>query len=94
MTFKYYNTTREVLTLFLTAIIEPIIYHPLIVFFSMRGYLSFISSRELAWGTMTRQGFDGDDSENDGNKTKEKKSSIFERLKKKKVSGDFKPFKT
>ena len=101
MTFKYYNTTREVLTLFLTAIIEPIIYHPLIVFFSMRGYLSFISSRELAWGTMTRQGFDcdesendGSDSENDGNKTKEKKASIFERLKKKKVSGDFKPFKT
>jgi cellulose synthase/poly-beta-1,6-N-acetylglucosamine synthase-like glycosyltransferase len=101
MTFKYYNTTREVLTLFLTAIIEPIIYHPLIVFFSMKGYLSFISSRELAWGTMTRQGFDGDESENDGsdsenygNKTKEKKSSIFERLKKKKVSGDFKPFKT
>jgi len=58
MTFKYYNTTREVLTLFLTAIIEPILYHPLIMFFSLKGYFSFVTSRELAWGTMTRQGYE------------------------------------
>merc|ERR1711916_427128 len=58
MTFKYYNTTREVLSLFFTAFIEPILYHPLIMFFSLKGYFSFITSRELAWGTMTRQGFD------------------------------------
>jgi hypothetical protein len=61
MTFKYYNTTREVLTLFLTAFIEPILYHPMIAFFSLKGYFSYITSRELAWGTMTRQGFDSDE---------------------------------
>ncbi|MFT4800923.1 MAG: cellulose synthase/poly-beta-1,6-N-acetylglucosamine synthase-like glycosyltransferase [Flavobacteriaceae bacterium] len=98
MTFKYYNTTREVLTLFLTAFIEPILYHPVVVFYSLKGYFSYITSRELAWGTMTRQGFDNEDERkkkeedkpNDGNKsddtTKEKKTTIFEKLKKKKIS--------
>ena len=108
MTFKYYDTTREVLSLFLTAFIEPIIYHPLIVFFSLKGYFSFITSQELAWGTMTRQGFDKDDEnkKSDGNnnnnnkvektpKDTEKKSSVLERLKKKKNSGtDFETIKT
>ena len=110
MTFKYYNTTREVLSLFLTAFIEPIIYHPMIMFFSLKGYFSYITSRELAWGTMTRQGFDNEDdknkksdSKNDtnsdgGNKPDNpggKKPSIFEKLKKNKNSGtDFEPIKT
>ena len=31
------------------------------MFFSLKGYFSFITSRELAWGTMTRQGFDSDE---------------------------------
>jgi len=61
MTFKYYNTTREVVTLFLTAFIEPILYHPMILFFSLKGYFSYIMYRELAWGTITRQGFDSDE---------------------------------
>jgi hypothetical protein len=108
MTFKYYNTTREVLSLFLTAFIEPFIYHPMIMFFSLKGYFSYITSRELAWGTMTRQGFDNEDDKkkkSDGNKDNNdggntpndggKKSSIFERLKKNKNSGtDFEPIKT
>jgi cellulose synthase/poly-beta-1,6-N-acetylglucosamine synthase-like glycosyltransferase len=64
MTFKYYDKTREVFSLFITALIEPIIYHPMIVFFSLKGYFSYLSSRELAWGTMTRQGFDSDDKGN------------------------------
>ena len=110
MTFKYYNTTREVLTLFLTAFIEPFIYHPMIMFFSLKGYFSFVTSRELAWGTMTRKGFDNEDdkkkksdssnNQNDGgndssNNLGGKKPSIFERLKKDKNSGsDFEPIKT
>ena len=99
MTFKYYNTTREVATLFITALIEPFLYHPMIMFFSLKGYFSYITSRELAWGTMTRQGFDKDDDKKDdgSNKsddgTQEKKSSIFDKLKKKKKSDDFEPLK-
>ncbi|WP_223439380.1 glycosyltransferase family 2 protein [Polaribacter litorisediminis] len=110
MTFKYYNTTREVLSLFITAFIEPIFYHPLIVFFSLKGYFSFITSQELAWGTMTRQGFENDDkkkksdggneNKNDGNNNPgdnsgDKKSGFFEKLKNKKSSNnDFEPLKT
>jgi hypothetical protein len=108
MTFKYYNTSREVISLFLTAFIEPFIYHPIIMFFSLKGYFSFITSRELAWGTMPRQGFDNEDDnkkkksdsnkndDNDNpNNSGEKKPSIFERLKRNKSSdSDFEPIKT
>jgi hypothetical protein len=107
MTFKYYNTTREVLTLFLTAFIEPILYHPMIVFFSLRGYFSYITSQELAWGTMTRRGFDSEDDQNEkydnkkdgdgnsGSNSGGKKPSVFERLRNRKSpNNDLEPLKT
>lgn len=90
MTFKYYNTGREVLSLFLTAFIEPLIYHPLIMFFSLKGYFSYITSRELAWGTMTRKGFDSEDDKKKANKTDiepnrntdgSKKPGVFSKIK-------------
>jgi cellulose synthase/poly-beta-1,6-N-acetylglucosamine synthase-like glycosyltransferase len=90
MTFKYYETSKEVWTLFFTALIEPFTYHPMILFFSLKGYYSYITSRELTWGTMTRQGFDSDDkdkeddytkndSQNSDNNTSVKKSSTFDK---------------
>ncbi len=108
MTFKYYNTSREVLTLFLTAFIEPILYHPMIMFFSLKGYYSFITSRELAWGTMTRQGFEtekkdenapkedsnSNNSENSNGNNTQKKPSLLERMKEKKLAGEVEQIKT
>ncbi|WP_226742916.1 glycosyltransferase family 2 protein [Polaribacter gangjinensis] len=106
MTFKYYNTTREVLTLFVTAFIEPIIYHPMIMFFSLKGYYSFITSRELAWGTMTRQGFETEKKEGDadnnnpndfnssGGENNQKNSNLLERMREKKLSGEVEQIKT
>jgi cellulose synthase/poly-beta-1,6-N-acetylglucosamine synthase-like glycosyltransferase len=104
MTFKYYNTSREVFTLFLTAFIEPILYHPMIMFFSLKGYFSYITSSELAWGTMTRKGFDNKDEDdkkpdensknNDSdqnNNENGKRKSIFDRLKKNKSEGNLEP---
>jgi len=90
MTFKYYETSKEVWTLFVTALIEPFTYHPMILFFSLKGYYSYITSRELTWGTMTRQGFDSDDkdkeddytkndNQNSDNNTSVKKSSTFDK---------------
>ncbi|MCC5918109.1 MAG: glycosyltransferase family 2 protein [Cryomorphaceae bacterium] len=55
---KHYQTFRETLSLWLTSFLEPFIYHPLIVFFALRGYFNFFTSREREWGAMTRQGFD------------------------------------
>lgn len=57
-TEKQYRSFREVFKLFIIAFIEPFVYHPLIMFFSIKGYLDFLISKEFQWGTMTRQGFD------------------------------------
>lgn len=60
----YYDYTQtkmkkfaSYLRLVVAALLEPFIYHPLIVYFSLRGYLRFIMKKSVAWGEMTRQGF-------------------------------------
>ncbi|WP_341837229.1 glycosyltransferase [Chitinophaga pollutisoli] len=57
LTFRYYNSWREVVGLALMAFLEPIIYHPLIVFFALRGYWFFLTGKKSNWGNMQRQGF-------------------------------------
>jgi cellulose synthase/poly-beta-1,6-N-acetylglucosamine synthase-like glycosyltransferase len=57
MVHRSYKTWREVFSLSLMAFLEPIIYHPLIVFFALRGYYFFITGRSHSWGNMQRQGF-------------------------------------
>ncbi len=99
MTFKYYNTTGEAIRIFITELLEPLLYHPIIMFFSLKGYVSFITARELAWGTMTRKGFDDNEDKDKDNKpkddsNKEKKFNIFEKLKNKKKTGELDPVKT
>jgi hypothetical protein len=39
------------------AFLEPFIYHPLIMFFAIKGYFNFITGRKHVWGNMQRQGF-------------------------------------
>ena len=59
----YYDYTQtkmkgfSYLRLIVAALLEPFVYHPLIVYFSLRGYLRFIMKKSVAWGEMTRQGF-------------------------------------
>jgi cellulose synthase/poly-beta-1,6-N-acetylglucosamine synthase-like glycosyltransferase len=50
----------EYLRLILFCLIEPFIYHPLIVFFNIRGYIDFLTKKDFEWGTMTREGLDDD----------------------------------
>ena len=57
MTYRYYKTWREVMGLALMAFLEPFVYHPLIVFFALRGYYFFIVGKKHTWGNMQRQGF-------------------------------------
>ncbi len=57
LTLRYYNSWREVFGLALMAFLEPIIYHPLIVFFALRGYWFFLTGKKSNWGNMQRQGF-------------------------------------
>ena len=39
------------------ALLEPFLYHPFIVVFSLIGYCRFIFKRRVAWGEMKRKGF-------------------------------------
>lgn len=41
---------------FVASLLEPIIYHPLNVFFSLRGYVRHLTGRRMVWGNMTRRG--------------------------------------
>ena len=54
---KLYQNYSEYLKLVLFSSLEAIIYHPLIVFFSLKGYWEFLTRRNFSWGSMTRQGF-------------------------------------
>ena len=57
ITFKYYKTWSEVMGLCAMAFLEPFVYHPLILFFSLKGYFNFVTGRKHVWGNMQRQGF-------------------------------------
>lgn len=41
------------------AILEPFLYHPLIVVFSIKGYCNFLLNKKAVWGEMSRKGFAG-----------------------------------
>lgn len=54
------STFRKARSYFLiigAAFLEPFVYHPFIVFFSLKGYFSYLFKTKAAWGDMTRKGF-------------------------------------
>ncbi|MBQ8099705.1 MAG: glycosyltransferase family 2 protein [Paludibacteraceae bacterium] len=51
-----YKRSSSYLKLLLAALLEPVIYHPMIVFFSLRGYYNFLTGQAAVWGEMTRTG--------------------------------------
>lgn len=56
ITFKYYRSIWDVLRLLLVAFLEPLFYHLISIYFSIRGYISYFTQKTFEWGTMTRQG--------------------------------------
>lgn len=52
-----YSKKSEVFRLCLAAVAEPFVYHPLVLFFSLRGNWFFLTNKKLSWGVMTRIGF-------------------------------------
>lgn len=55
---RHYQTTREIFQLWMMAFLEPFLYHPLQIFFYLKGYVNFFISSDMEWGTMTRQGYE------------------------------------
>jgi poly-beta-1,6-N-acetyl-D-glucosamine synthase len=74
LSFHRYNRRREVVKMLLTSLLEPIFFHPVILFSTLRGNFKFFTG-EKAWGKMERQGFDDND---DKNNTKEVEGEIPE----------------
>jgi hypothetical protein len=56
MTFHKYEKRRDVLKLFLMALVEPILYHPLTVYWAIRGNIDYMRGVR-SWGKMERVGF-------------------------------------
>jgi len=56
ITFQNYSTWREVIGLSLMSLLEPLIYHPLVVFFALKGYFNYLTGKTHSWGDMSRQG--------------------------------------
>ncbi|NDW09992.1 glycosyltransferase [Dysgonomonas sp. 520] len=55
---KLYRRFREYGKLIFFSFFEFIGFHLLVVFFNIKGYISFLSRQNFEWGAMKRQGFD------------------------------------
>jgi cellulose synthase/poly-beta-1,6-N-acetylglucosamine synthase-like glycosyltransferase len=60
LSFHKYKKKREILKMLFTAMLEPIFYHPFILFFTIRGNFKFFIG-EKSWGSMDRIGFSEDE---------------------------------
>jgi cellulose synthase/poly-beta-1,6-N-acetylglucosamine synthase-like glycosyltransferase len=56
MTFHKYKRKREVLYLIFTGLLEPLFFHPLTVYWSIRGNIDYLRGVR-SWGKMDREGF-------------------------------------
>ncbi|HEY0896955.1 MAG TPA: glycosyltransferase [Sphingobacteriaceae bacterium] len=56
LSYQQYTSGRDIFRLLLTAMIEPLVYHPLTVYWALRGNLDKITGK-TSWGAMTRTGF-------------------------------------
>ncbi|MBP3613791.1 MAG: glycosyltransferase family 2 protein [Bacteroidaceae bacterium] len=54
---RVYSKLRWYAWLAIPSILEAFIYHPLTVFFALKGYYSYLTSRDFKWGEMKRKGF-------------------------------------
>jgi len=52
-----YSSIHDKLKVWIMLLFEPFLYHPILVYFSIKGYLNFFLSRKVEWGKMTREGF-------------------------------------
>ena len=55
--YNQYTKTKDILTLMLFAILEPVIFHPIVVFSAVRGNYKKLFNIKSGWGVITRKGF-------------------------------------
>ncbi len=57
LAFHRYKKKSQIIKLIITAWIEPLIFHPLVVFWALRGNFDYFIRRKKTWGNMPRVGF-------------------------------------
>ena len=57
ITHKQYESKMEVFKLCVAAMLEPFFYHPLVVFYAIKGNFYSLTGKPMAWGNMQRAGF-------------------------------------
>ncbi|MBG6236402.1 cellulose synthase/poly-beta-1,6-N-acetylglucosamine synthase-like glycosyltransferase [Pedobacter sp. CAN_A7] len=55
--FRQYSSKWAIVQLCLTAFLEPIFYHPLVITFALKGVIYSLTGIQLSWGNMKREGF-------------------------------------
>jgi len=56
MSYHKYESRRDVLRLVVTAFLEPLFYHPMTLYWAVRGNIDYLSGKH-SWGEMARKGF-------------------------------------
>lgn len=57
LAYNRYKQKKQIFKLIFTAWLEPFFYHPLVVYWGIRGNYDFFIRKKKAWGKMTRSGF-------------------------------------
>lgn len=55
LTYNQYKRPKDILNLILTAIVEPFVFHPFVVWSAIKGNIDLLRKKN-SWGEMTRQG--------------------------------------
>ncbi len=56
LSYNQYKSRKDIINLLLTAALEPIFFHPFVVWSAVKGNIDFLRKKN-AWGEMTRAGF-------------------------------------
>ena len=56
LTYNQYKKQKDIFRLILTAFLEPVFFHPFVVWSAVRGNIDLLRKKN-SWGEMTRQGF-------------------------------------
>jgi len=56
LTYNQYKKHRDIFKLIGTALLEPVLFHPFVVWSAVRGNIDFLRKKK-SWGEMTRKGF-------------------------------------
>jgi poly-beta-1,6-N-acetyl-D-glucosamine synthase len=57
LAYNRYKKKKMIIKLILTSLLEPVLYHPLIVYWGIRGNYDYFILKKKVWGKMTREGF-------------------------------------